>query len=126
MKRIIKIFFSNLPLKVLSLLVAFLLWLNITSMQRTRIEFYVPVEIRNVPENMVITKIKPDKVLVVIEGYKSSISNIDVSEIKAFVDGKNLKIGNNVLKVKITPPKNTKIISVKPKTIIVKVSKTKK
>ncbi len=120
MKKLFSKLFSNLPLKLLSLMVAFLLWLNITSMQKSKIEFYTPVEIRNVPEKIVITKIKPDKVLVVVEGYKGTLSNLDISEIRAYVDGKNLKPGNNVLKVHVQTISGLKLVDVRPQTVIVK------
>ncbi|NPA53431.1 MAG: YbbR-like domain-containing protein [Aquificae bacterium] len=126
MKKIFSILFSNLPLKLLSLLVAFLLWLNITSMQKSKIEFYTPIEVRNVPENIIITKIKPDKVLVIIEGYKGTLSTIDISDIKAYVDGKKIKPGNNVLTVQVEIPTGLKLIGVRPKTIIVKAIEEKK
>jgi YbbR domain-containing protein len=89
-------------------------------MQKSKIEFYTPVEIRNVPEKIVITKIKPDKVLVVVEGYKGTLSNLDISEIRAYVDGKNLKPGNNVLKVHVQTISGLKLVDVRPQTVIVK------
>ncbi len=120
MKKFLSKIFANFPLKLLSLLVAFLLWLNITSMQKNRVEFYTPVEVRNVPENIIITKIKPDKVLVIIEGYKGTLSSVDISDIKAYVDGKNIKPGNNVLKVHVQTVSGLKLIGVRPQTVIVK------
>ncbi len=126
MEKLKDLFIKNLPLKLLSVLVAFLLWLNITSMQKTRIELYIPVEIRNVPESIAITKIKPDKVLVTIEGYKNVINNLNIEDINAYADGKNLKPGINILKVYVDLPSNLKVIDVRPKTIIVRVVQKKR
>ncbi len=122
MGKLKKLLFGNLPLKLLSLLVAFLLWLNITSMQKARAEFYVPVEIRNIPDNVVIIRVKPDKVLVTIEGYKNVVSNLDVSDIKAYVDGSPIKPGTNILKVHIRTLPSLRVIKISPNTIIVKAS----
>lgn len=125
MEKLKKVFIKNLPLKLLSILVAFLLWLNITSMQKAKIELYIPVEVRNVPENIVITKIKPDKVLVAIEGYKNVINNLNIEDVNAYVYGKNLKPGINILKVHVDLPSNLKVIDIRPKTIIVRVTQKK-
>lgn len=61
---------NNLPLKILSLLVAFLLWLNITSTQKARVEFYSDVEIKPYPKDLVVEQVQPEKVLIIIEGPK--------------------------------------------------------
>ena len=126
MEKLKKLILENLHLKILSLLVAFLLWLNITSMQKTKIEFYTPVEIKNVPENIVITKIKPDKVLVVVEGYKTSLTTVDISNIKAFVDGRKIKPGKNILHVSVKSVSGLKIIDVKPRVVLIKALKERK
>ncbi len=125
MEKLKKIFIKNLPLKILSILVAFLLWLNITSMQKAKVELYIPIEVRNVPESIVITKIKPDKVLVTIEGYKNIINNLNIENINAYADGKSLKPGTNILKVHVELPSNLKVVDIRPKTIIVRVIQKK-
>ncbi len=125
MEKIKSILLKNLPLKILSFLVAFLLWLNITSMQKTKIEFYTPVEIRDVPENILITRIKPEKVLVIVEGYKGTLTTVDISSIKAFVNGKSIKPGKNILKVNVKSVSGLKIVGVKPSMVIIRAIKAK-
>jgi len=125
MEKIKGILLKNLPLKILSFLVAFLLWLNITSMQKTKIEFYTPVEIRDVPENILITRIKPEKVLVIVEGYKGTLTTVDISSIKAFVNGKSIKPGKNILKVNVKSVSGLKIVGVKPSMVIIRAIKAK-
>ncbi|HHG74010.1 MAG TPA: YbbR-like domain-containing protein, partial [Persephonella sp.] len=60
MKKVKDIVLNNLHLKILSLLVAFLLWLNITSTQKTRFEFFSEVKILNVPKGILIEKVEPE------------------------------------------------------------------
>ncbi|MDQ7054996.1 MAG: YbbR-like domain-containing protein [Persephonella sp.] len=76
MEKIKNVIFNNLHLKILSLLVAFLLWLNIVSLQKTRFEFYSEVKILNRPPDMKIEKVYPEKVLIVIEGIRSKLDKV--------------------------------------------------
>ncbi|SNZ02149.1 YbbR-like protein [Persephonella hydrogeniphila] len=116
MKKFKEIVFNNLHLKILSLLVAFLLWLNITSTQKTRFEFFAEVKILNKPESLEIVKVEPEKVLVVIEGIRSKLNQVNISKITAYVDGRNLKKGKNTVKVFVKPSKteNFDVVQVIP------------
>ncbi|ACO03848.1 MAG TPA: hypothetical protein DEP48_02395 [Persephonella sp.] len=127
MEKIKGIFLNNLPLKILSLLVAFLLWLNITSTQKARVEFYSDVEIKPYPKDLVVEQVQPEKVLIIIEGPKSALSNVNISQIQTYVDGFKLKEGENLLPVEISKDliKNFKIISIYPDRVLVYAKKRK-
>ncbi|WP_457622666.1 YbbR-like domain-containing protein [Persephonella sp.] len=127
MEKIKGIFLNNLPLKILSLLVAFLLWLNITSTQKARVEFYSDVEIKPYPKDLIIEQIQPEKVLIIIEGPKNALSNVNISQIQTYVDGFKLKEGENLLPVEISKDliKNFKIISIYPDRVLVYAKKRK-
>ncbi|MBK3331468.1 YbbR-like domain-containing protein [Persephonella atlantica] len=121
MEKVRKIIFHNLHLKILSLLVAFLLWLNIVSLQKTRFEFYSEVKILNKPSEIKIEKVYPEKVLIVIEGIRSKLDKVNISKIMVYADGRHLKKGKNVLKVFVSPKQtaNFKVIEVKPEKVYV-------
>ncbi len=116
MRKVKDIVLNNLHLKILSLLVAFLLWLNITSTQKTRFEFFSEVKILNVPKGILIEKVEPEKVLVVIEGVRSKLNQVNISKIEVYVDGRTIKKGKNTLKVFVKPSKteNFDIVKVIP------------
>ncbi len=116
MEKLKDIILNNLHLKILSLLVAFLLWLNITSTQKTRFEFFSEVKILNTPKRMIIERVEPEKVLVVIEGVRSKLNQVNISKIKVYVDGRKIKKGKNTLKVFVRPSKteNFDIVKVIP------------
>ncbi|WP_457625753.1 CdaR family protein [Persephonella sp.] len=116
MRRLKEIILNNFHLKVLSLLVAFLLWLNITSTQKTRFEFFTEIKVLNKPENLQIVKLEPEKVLIVIEGVRSKLNQVNISKITAYVDGRHLKKGENTVKVFVKPSKteNFDVIQVIP------------
>ncbi len=119
MEKVKSIIFHNLHLKILSLLVAFLLWLNIVSFQKTRFEFYSEVKILNKPSNLKIEKIDPEKVLIVMEGIRSKLDKVNISKIRVYADGRNLKKGENLLEVYVYPKQtaNFKVIEIKPEKI---------
>jgi len=116
MKKLKEIVLNNIHLKILSLLVAFLLWLNITSTQKTRLEFYADVKVLNKPKNVEIVRIEPEKVLVVIEGIRTKLNQVNISQINVYVDGRHIKKGKNLLKVYVKPShtENFSVIQVKP------------
>ena len=121
MEKIKKIVLNNIHLKILSLLVAFLLWLNITSTQKTQIEFMTEVKIKNPPKNLMIQKIEPSKVSIKIEGIRSKLNRVNISNIEVYVDGKKLKKGKNFVKVHVSPrfTESFTVISVKPEKVYV-------
>lgn len=111
--------FNNLHLKLLSLFVAFLLWLNVASFSKTRYQIHSYVDIVNLPENLEIVKIKPEKVTVILEGRKNNINN-KLTDITVYVDGKKLKVGRNEISVNVfIPTEDLTLTSVKPESVII-------
>jgi len=116
MKRLKDLVLNNFHLKILSLMVAFLLWLNITSTQKTRFEFFAEIKVLNVPKKIKIERVEPEKVLVVIEGVRSKLNQVNISKIKVYADGRKLKKGKNTLQVIVEPSKteNFDVVKVIP------------
>ncbi len=111
--------FNNLHLKLLSLFVAFLLWLNVASFSKTKYQIHSYVDIVNLPENLEIVKIKPEKVNIILEGRKNNI-NSKLTDIAVYVDGKKLKVGRNKVSVNVfVPTKDLTLISVEPESVII-------
>ena len=121
MKFIKKIFLENLHLKILSLLVAFLMWLNVTSQRQTHLEVYSYIDIINLKDNIEIEAIEPERVKIILEGTKKNIDEFDISKIHVFIDGSKIKEGENKLPVKVAIEgiQNIRIISITPEEVIV-------
>ncbi len=123
LKKIIKIskltIFHNLHLKLLSFFVAFLLWLNVSSFSKTKYQIHSYVDIVNLPENLEVVKIKPEKVNVILEGKRNNISD-KLTNVVVYVDGKKLKIGKNQLSVNVfLPTDDLTLVSVDPENVII-------
>lgn len=121
MEKIKEIILNNIHLKILSLLVAFLLWLNITSTQKTQIEFMTEIKVKNPPKHLIIQKIEPSKVSIKIEGIRSKLNQVNISRIEAYIDGRKLKKGKNKVKVQVSPlfTDSFTVISIKPEKVYV-------
>ena len=75
---------DNLALKILSLLLAFLLWVQIAGQQRVQRSVAVPVEFINMPVGLEITNDYPREVNVVIS--RPSSLRMDERQLAAVID----------------------------------------
>ncbi len=121
MKFLKKLFFENFLFKLLSVIVAFLLWLNVVTREKTRLEVYSYVDIVNIPKNIEIEAIQPERVSITIEGSKVLLNNLKISDIHVYVDGSRLREGENILPVHVSMKelKGFKILAIKPDTVII-------
>ena len=120
LERVKGVVFNNLFLKIISVVIAFLLWLNINLTKQTTLEFVSYIEVENLPNNIYIEKIKPEKVRIILEGYKKNVKSLNISKIQAYVDGVSLKEGKNTLNVKIKGNlEDFKVVAIKPSQVII-------
>jgi len=79
---------NNLPLKIMSLFIAVLLWLNLVTGEFQEISLYVPVKLTNIPdgfvavtdEHLINVYAKGPKALVSEEKFSDVNIEIDVSK----------------------------------------------
>jgi hypothetical protein len=109
---------ENLPLKILSFIVAFLLWLNVTSQTQSKIQVYSYVDVVDIPMDLDVRKIKPEKVKITLEGKISE--KPDNIKVRAVVKGDKLKEGKNQLPVEIILNSSKyKVVSIDPENVII-------
>ncbi len=77
---------GNLAAKILSLLLSIILWAYLASSKSGEIRFRIPVVINNLPSDMVIVDISSKSVIAVLEGKNDYLKNVNVKNIKAFVN----------------------------------------
>ncbi|MEZ0323425.1 MAG: CdaR family protein [Hydrogenothermaceae bacterium] len=128
-KRALKsLIFEDFLLKSLSIATAIILWLYVTSAVKTKYQFYSYVEVINIPPDIEIVKIKPEKVKIIVEGRRSLINNDEIGKLTAYVNGKNLKVGKNELKVNIFAEGLSRedVVTVEPENVIIYARKLQK
>ncbi|NPA52930.1 MAG: hypothetical protein GXO22_08545 [Aquificae bacterium] len=121
MKFLKNLIFHNFHLKLLSLIVAFLMWLNVTSQKQTHLEIYSYIDVINLREDLEIEAIEPERVKIILESTAKNIQELDISKIHVFIDGSKLKEGENKLPVKVAVEglEHIKIITISPPEVIV-------
>jgi YbbR domain-containing protein len=86
---------SLLP-KLVSILLAVILWAYIGSTKIGEVSFRVPVEYKNLPGSLVVAKTQFNYLSVVFRGKKEEIKNINMKNIRVFVNLESARLGDNL------------------------------
>ena len=78
--------------KLLSILLAVILWANLQNSQIDEITYHIYPEIKNLPQNLVILE-DIQKIKITLRGKKEYIKSLNISNIKLFVDVSRPVIG---------------------------------
>ena len=107
---------ANLGLKIVSLVVALLLWLYVTAQQGQRQGFKVPLELEHIPDSLTVMQEVPAAVEVTVSGTKSDLLKLRfLSKMRAVVDCSAEKRGTvSVPGASSKPPRRWKRISGRP------------
>ena len=76
----------NLGLKVLSLALAFGLWLYVNSQGQTTVNFAIPLEVTGLSDDLVLAEMDRDNVDIRLTGRENALSRITSRHIHAFLD----------------------------------------
>ncbi|MCS7299437.1 MAG: hypothetical protein RMJ37_05715 [Spirochaetia bacterium] len=119
----------NLPLKLLSLVLAFIVWFYLKNITTDSYEFYIPINYRGLPPDATIVNHNniPNYVLVKITGSKEKLSKIlelPRHSIYAYVD-LSVQRPNSIYEVKLVLPDEMKNLELytSPKEILVDIDK---
>lgn len=108
-------FKKYLSLKLLSLVLAFLLWLYVqtqspfTQAEYSR-DFLVDLKIINLPKYMSVKELKPDKVSVTIKGAPQAIERLKPEFVEAYVNLSGKKQGGFSAKIEVNTPLGINVI----------------
>lgn len=123
MKRI----FNNLHFKTLSLALSIILWIYVTAeVERglwwgiKKVTFReVPVRIMGLKEERFNIEIKPEKVSIVLSGYKGDVENVTRDDIVLFVNLTNLAPATYEMEVENIVPQNLNVNKIEPAKVTV-------
>lgn len=117
---------ENLGYRLLAIILSIILWLYVTSEQNPNTEYVVriPLESENLGEGLVVANL-PAEVQVRVEGRKGLINNLLPKDIKAYVDLRAARIGDNTLPVQVSLPDGVALVRVNPPQVKVKVEQVK-
>lgn len=78
--------------KLISLLLAVILWAHIVNTQVGEVTFKIPVDYKNIPESLLVIEKEPPLITVTFKGKKDLLRNINTKNIKVFVNLQNPKV----------------------------------
>lgn len=124
--RFFRIISKNFTLKLISLILAILLWDNIQTSINRDLALKLPLEFKNLPVNYIVTD-APKTITVVFssEGYIDA--NLSMTT-KAVIDMKNISLGVNqiyISKSSIKAPSKLKIKKITPRMVKIRIDEKK-
>jgi YbbR domain-containing protein len=84
---------ENWKMKVLALVCALLLWFYVMGERRLEVAYAVPIELKNVPQGMVVTNDLPRDIDIRLSGPRALLSDLNQKEVRISIDLVGLKPG---------------------------------
>ena len=112
--------FENLPLKVLSLLVAVVLWMAVSGQSTVERNIRVPLEYQNVPDGLEIIGEPPGTVDVRLRGSSGNLARVVQGDIVAAIDLSAARRGTRIFNLRsdeVRVPFGVAVVQVAPPTI---------
>jgi len=119
---------KNWLLKLLSLIFALVLWFFVMGEQKLEVGYVVPLELKNVPQGMMVANDVPSLVDVRISGPRTVLMNLKPSDISLSVDLKDLQPGVTTFKrleERLNLPSALKVTRLSPSFVDVKLDRVK-
>jgi YbbR domain-containing protein len=119
-----KYILNDMKLKLLSLVLAVLLWFAVSYIGESKMSVSVPISTGNPGEAYMVTAIDSEGVLVTIDGPVSALKNMKARDIKVRIDLSDLKEGKHtfsLLKGDIQVPKGVQVEQIKPDSISIEI-----
>jgi len=112
--------FANLPLKVISLVVAIVLWLAVSGQSTVERNIRVPLEYQNVPPGMEIVGDPPGQADVRLRGSSGNLARVVQGDVVAALDLTNARPGTRIFNLRaseVRVPFGVEVVQVTPPTI---------
>lgn len=122
-------FSKNLPLKILSVVFAVLLWVYVQSKEEMGVSFIVPLELQNLPSSLVITSEVIEHVIVEIRGKESLVSKLSPDQIFVHLDLSKSQKGENLFhlsEANVLVPENLKVTKISPVSLSIRFESSEK
>lgn len=121
-----KYIISNARLKILSLLLACMLWFATTYLGESHVTMAIPVQLANLSRACITRTVDTKEVLVTLNGPLSLLKNIKPGDINLIIDLSKAKEGRQILTVRksdIVVPKGIRVEEVRPDYVVLEVDR---
>lgn len=119
----------NWHIKLISVVLASILWVYVDSLKQTDRFISVPVEIKNIPAGYMVSNNLPSAVKIIMRGKESRLALLDENYIRAYVDLENSAGGDKRHTVRVDKnqiPQGVSIKEISPRFIDITVEKVEK
>lgn len=107
-------FVHNAGLKILSLVIAVLLWMAISREPRAEVTLAVPIEFHNSPDNLEINSENIQQVQVRAAGPAGAIHAVNAADVHAFVSLESASPGEHTYDLHVRVPRDVEVVQVIP------------
>ncbi|MCS7280949.1 MAG: CdaR family protein [Desulfobacterota bacterium] len=111
---------SNLRLKIISVIIAIIVWLAITTIGEDRESVYVPIVAQGLRKDTIVTKLEPEGVFVTVRGPIGELKSLNKSELKVKINLGEYGEGHHtyhIEKKNVILPKGLKLEDIRPDTV---------
>jgi YbbR domain-containing protein len=118
----VRFFTLNWQLKLLSLVVAIVLWAVVVNAEKSETVLAVPVEFRRIPEGLEVLRGRPDTVDVYVRGLRLALSRLSGENLRAVVDLSGARAGESALRLlpeHVRAPFGVQVLRVTPSRLMV-------
>lgn len=108
---------QNLPLKLVALALAIIMWILVVGERRSELRLTVPLELRNLPERLEISDQSTTQVEVAVRGYSSVLKKLTPGDIDVHIDLSTVVEGPSVFSFSpedIVVPLGVSVLQVSP------------
>jgi YbbR domain-containing protein len=116
-------FTKNLSLKLISILLAVILWYFVISEKGGETAISIPLDFRNIPTSLIIIKNPEESINVRISGPATLLRGLSPKRVKAIIDLSNARPGVAQFAIQpeqITAPRGLKVTMVSPASIVLR------
>ena len=125
-RKLEKVFTENIFLKFISLFTAIVLWVIVSGERDTEWAYLIPLELKNIPKDIIVTNNVPEFLDVRIQGARSFMMEIKPQEMEVEMNMAGLKLGSNIFPVTsklIRVQRGVKVTRINPSYITVETEK---
>lgn len=116
---------NNLALKIISIIIAVIVWFIVATSEQQEVSFYVPVKFKNEAEGLKAFT-DTNLISVLVKGPKISMKNFTFNDIKIEIDLSNFQSGEYLYRIKPTDvmlPSGIHLIRVEPQDVRIMIDK---
>lgn len=107
-----------------------IVWLLLAGQQNFEVNLKIPIEIKNLPENMEVVEPVNPEVRLTVRGLRKDASILNKSNVQAIMDMSQARYGNRIYRISrdqiVLPNDRLQVVNIEPSAIDFHIGKTTK